>query len=201
MRVEFQIANVITTLLSAGVLWVVYRFFVVPTLIDHLRHRLFTIRREMFIFMAEGGIDSDHRAYGRVRWFLNSAIRYAGGLSFARSLLGAAFAGERGRERVFELNEAISELPNDTKAQIEKFRDRATTAVALYTIVRSPLAWVLAIVAVPFIVVVAIGSLVHWAWVKTFSKGALDIVRLKAEEEMQVLWCIEEDGEGAAVAA
>lgn len=200
MRVEFQIANVLWTFLSAGILWLVWRRFVAPALADHLRYRLFNIRREMFLFMADGEIDPNEFAYSRVRSFMNSAIRYADGFSLMRTVVNAASVGNYGRERVRELQDAINSLPEGVREKIASFRLQASSAVAFYMIVRSPIGWALILLAFPVVLLFLLVSLVKRAWAETWSQRALARVRLRAEEETQVLRCMEED-EGIATQA
>jgi hypothetical protein len=198
MTIETQIANVITTLVAVVLLWSVCRFFVVPALVDHLRYRLFKIRREMFLFMADGGIHPDNIAYGRVRAFMNTAIRYANGLSLARAIVGAASLGDYGRERIQDLESSINALPAETRNRIDGFRKQASTAIAIYMVVRSPLGWLLMVGSIPVAALLAAVSIVRSAWAKTWSRGAFNIIRLRAEEETQMLRCMEDDGLGAA---
>jgi hypothetical protein len=198
MIIAFQIANVLWTFVAAAVLWAVCRFFVIPALVDHLRYRLFKIRREMFLYMAGGGIDPDNVAYGRVRMFMNTAIRFADGLSLTRSIVNSASLGSYGRARMEELQSAIKALPREARDRIEEFRHRASTAIAVYMLIRSPLGWLLMAISIPLMVLLVIVSIVRSAWAKAASSKVFDVFRLRAEEETQMLRCMEDDQLGVA---
>jgi hypothetical protein len=192
MTAEAKIANVFVTLAAAAVLWGVCRYLVLPTLRDSLRLRLFALRREMFIYMVEGGIDPDHPAYGRVRSFMNTAIRYADGLSLVRSIVGAATAGRYGKQRVRAMDDAIATLPEETGTRIKQFKKRASTAIGFYMLARSPLGWALFLIVVLAAIAMLFGSLLKRAWARTWS-DAMDVVRQHAEAETQILGCIEDE--------
>jgi hypothetical protein len=197
MTTELQVANVIWMGIALIALWAVCRFFVIPAIRDTLRHRLFAIRREMFLFMAEGGVSPDHPAYGSVRTFINVAIRYADGLSLARSLIGFTVAGKFGKERVKEVERLIATLPEPARTRISSFRQRAAMAIGLYASIRSPLAWVLVFPAIVATVVFVIISILRSAWAKTRT-DALAALTKKVEQETQILVCIEEEQKAAA---
>ena len=142
-----------------------------------MRQRLFLIRREMFLFMADGGIDPDSLAYGHVRTFMNTAIRYADGLSLTRSIVGIATIGEYGKTRMLKIEEEIASLPPSTRERLISFRSRAAETIGFLRI----------------------------AWAKTWSEE-IGILRRRAarqaEQETEILRCIEEEhGAGVSLAA
>lgn len=194
---ETQVANIAWTAASIVLLWATGRYLLIPAVRDTLRHRLFSIRREMFIFMAKGGISADHPAYGRVRSFINSAIRYADAFSLGRTIAGVAVAGELGKERTREVEALIATLPPEAMNQLQQFRQRAALALGTYAIVRSPLGWLLSLILVPVIGLIALRSLVRSAGAKPWARARQALTR-RAEQETQILKCIDEDSHAAA---
>jgi hypothetical protein len=197
MTLESNVAGLIWTAFSVAALWAMHRYLLVPALRDSLRQQLFAIRRELFVYMASGNIDPDNVAYGRVRTFMNSAIRYANDLSLTRALIGVAVAGQFGRERVRELERSIAALPAPAQVAISAFRKRAADAIGRYMIARSPVGWLLVALFVPVALAVSLLSLLQRAWSKPWS-DALAIFSRRAEQETQILRCMEEDGAAAA---
>jgi len=201
MTIATQLGNVLWTFIGVAALWVVCRFFVAPALVDHLRYRLFKIRREMFLYMAAGGIDPSHLAYGRVRVFMNAAIRYADGLSLTRGIVNTFAIGDSGSARTQKLAASIETLPIETRKKIEGFRRQASSTIAIHMLLRSPLGWFLMLISVPMAVIVISGFLVRAAWARAFSREALDVFRQRAEEETQMLRCMEDESIGIRAAA
>jgi hypothetical protein len=200
MMIEAQVANVAWTATSIVLLWATGRYLLIPAIRDTLRHRLFSIRREMFLFMAKGGISAEQPAYGHVRSFINSAIRHADSFSLGRTILGVAVAGEFGKERTREVEALIASLPPDAKNQLQKFRQQSALALGAYAIVRSPLGWLLSLIAVPVVGLVALRSLVRSASAKPWARARQALTR-RAEQETQILKCIDEDSHQHAAAA
>jgi hypothetical protein len=170
-----------------------------------MRQRLFLIRREMFLFMADGGIDPDSLAYGHVRTFMNTAIRYADGLSLTRSIVGIATIGEYGKTRMLKIEEEIASLPPSTRERLISFRSRAAETIGFYMIIKSPLGWLMIAAAAIFVVLSAIAAFLRIAWAKTWSEE-IGILRRRAarqaEQETEILRCIEEEhGAGVSLAA
>jgi len=203
---ETQIANVAWTFIAAVMLWTVYRYLVVRMLRDFLRQRLFGIRREMFLYMVDGGIEPTNPAYSRVRSFMNAAIRFADGLSLTRSFIGAKAAGEYGKERTRELEAAIASLPEESRERIAHFRMRASVAVGFYMIAKSPVGWVIIICAITLALLSAAASSHRIAWAKTWAEAVQTAkyrAARRAEQETENLRCIEDEqyDPGAATVA
>jgi hypothetical protein len=190
MSLETQVSNIVWFALALVVLWATVRFLVVPAMRDTLRYRLFSIRREMFLFMAKGGISADHVAYGHVRAFLNASIRYADHFSLSRTIAGAMVAGELGKERIKEIEASINALDPDARNTLQDCRQRAASALGLYATLRSPVGWILSLCAIPVLTIVA----VFW---KPWARIRQSLTR-RAEQETELLRCIEEEGALAA---
>ena len=88
--------------------------------VDKYRQRLFAIRDEFFIDSLRGAIPFDSKAYGLVRLLINSHIRFAHRLSFARMLLIGKFIKpeiEVLKEDLFDnqITKAKAELTDDQR--------------------------------------------------------------------------------------
>jgi hypothetical protein len=193
MSLEAQVGNIIWLALSVVALCVTIRYVVVPAMRDTLRYRLFSIRRDMFLFMANGGISQDHAAYGHVRAFLNASIRYADHFSLSRTIAGVLVAGDIGRERTREIEASMNALAPEVKTRLQSYRQRAALALAVYAVVRSPLAWILSVIAAPILLVATACSMAASAGAKPWARIRLSLTR-RAEQETQILRCIEEEG-------
>jgi hypothetical protein len=197
MTFEAQVANIIWTAGSLCLLWALGRFILVPAMRDTLRYRLFRLRRDMFLYMAEGGVSADHPAYGHVRSSMNAAIRFSDSISVARTIAGMAVSGKLGRERMREIELSVASLPPGTRERIQDFRQRAALAVGVYAVVRSPLGWIIMLATLPLLVLSVLFSLLKSASDKPWTWIQRSLAR-KAEQETQILKCMEEEGALAA---
>ena len=75
----------------------VWRFILIPTLTDHFRQNMFELRRELFCYMASGGVNADEPAYAHLRRSMNGMIRYAEHVSFSRMIVTFAANRQAGR--------------------------------------------------------------------------------------------------------
>lgn len=179
MSRESQIANLIGLLGSVFALLVVWRKLVLPSFRDGLRHQLFELRHELFMFMANGGISPDAPAYGHVRAAMNGWIRFAERLSFSRTVLLAVVAHDDLTARAKRVESDLSRLPAPARDALVQFRRRAGKVIAVYLVASSPLAWVALIATVIWF---AAGRAWSYAWNAAFE-------RLQAEGE--VLACLD----------
>jgi hypothetical protein len=188
MSREAEIANLLWFLGACGLLLLVWRKIVLPNLRDSLRYRLFELRHELFMFMANGGVAADAPAYGHVRSAMNGWIRFAERLSFSRTLLLAIVARDELRVRTEKTERDLLNLDPPARDALVQFRRRAGKEIAKYLLASSPLAWFILVIATIYF---ALGRAWTYAWNAAFE-------RLQSEGE--VLGCLDEETV-AAVAA
>jgi hypothetical protein len=180
MSRESEIANLVGFVGALTLLIVVWRKLVLPNFRDSLRYRLFELRHELFMFMANGGVAADAPAYGHVRAAMNGWIRFAERLSFSRTLLLAVVAHDDLRVRTEKVETDLRSLDPHAREVLVQFRRRAGKVIAIYLVASSPLAWlILAVTIIRF----ALGRAWSIAWNAAFE-------RLQAEGE--VLGCLED---------
>ena len=144
--------------LSSIALFAAIRFIVEPTLNEGARQRLFRLRRDLFLYMAAGGIEPDSPAYTTLRMTINGALRFAERMTLPRAIYLTVFFGRHlagYRERMEQILATLS--PSQKKA-IEEFRTRLGLTIALHMLVGNVVAW---IITIPILVVVVATALVR----------------------------------------
>jgi len=110
--------------------------------LDCFRQKMFKVRDDLFDYAASGRVSFDHPAYRLLRQSMNGFIRYGHQLSFYRFTMtwlewkileGRASFQWRDRWRA-----ALGSLDDETRADLENFRDRAELHVATRMIFGSP---------------------------------------------------------------
>jgi hypothetical protein len=197
MQVEAQIANIIWTIVLLVALYFTWDRLVVPLLRERMRQKLFCLRREMFLYMANGHIAPENAAYGMLRARMNASIRFADGLSLTRAVAAMVAVPEICQQATEKLDKAIASLPSDVRERMEEFRKQYAVAVGRFVLSRSPIFWMISTIAIPVlllvVLVIAMVDLVKGAWLKSWSemkeaawrradKGAEGINCLDAEE-------------------
>jgi hypothetical protein len=147
------IANIAWAAVGVGGLLFVFQFIVIPALVDTFRERLFSIRRQMFLYMADGHIAPDDPAYVRVRTIINGLLRFAERLTFLRVVLLSAVAWpEMAISPPFE--EVLLKVQNETaRRRMLEFHLRVQVAIVEHLLVSSPIAWIVGIVMSPVLVI------------------------------------------------
>jgi hypothetical protein len=203
MEIETQTANIIWTMVLVVGLYFVWDRLVVPLMRETLRRKLFHLRREMFLFMTDGGIDPDHLAYGMLRSRMNSSIRFADGLSLTRVVVAVITVGNECRLVTKKLDEAIGSLPYEAKRKMAQFRKQSALAVGWFIVGRSPTFWILATIAIPLIVAAAIVafviSLAKQACVKSWAE-MVEIMWRRADKGAAGIDCLDEEEESLLAA-
>lgn len=130
-----------------------------PTLSDEFRDRLFRLRRELFLFMADGGIAPDHPAYRHLRTRINSLIFYADRLSLWRTMLDTAILHRQAEKYAHHCEALIASAPSPEAADtLKRFNSRIHREVARHLILRSPVLWAIMGVAAVFSVGLRLGA-------------------------------------------
>lgn len=111
--------------------------------LDALRDRLFALRERLFDLAANEEIAFDHTGYTKLRTLINGLIRFAHRLTFTRFLLGISFMRWKGQEYdkayFTEWQDAIAELPQAVRAELEAIHDEALVMVVRHLVSGSPI--------------------------------------------------------------
>lgn len=157
-------ANGVWLGVSVIALAVVFQYVVLATLTDGFRDRLFSLRRELFLLVARGEISRNDRAYRHLRDDLNTYIRYAERMTFARTVMiplaVLAFGDNRVKRNADRHHaETINGVVDDNlRMALRRIDDQAAQAIALHVLASSPVVWVFAVIALPFALLVALAS-------------------------------------------
>lgn len=165
------------SLLALGGAWT---FILRRTLLEVFRQRLFGLRRELFLIMADGEIAPDHPLYVALRSTMNGMLRFAEHLSFTRVLIvsvlgratGAAYA-----ERMDLLFRSVESM--GTRKRLMRLRRRLGIEIIKFITLTSPVLWLLSVVLVPIVLLTE--------GVRALRDMALTapVVRLEAEAECE----------------
>lgn len=82
-----EIGVIASTGIGLILLWVLFYFGVRPYRVDRIRHELFVLRDEMFMYAMQGGISFEDQAYRMLRNKINALIRYAHTVTFTRIVI------------------------------------------------------------------------------------------------------------------
>lgn len=109
---------------------------------DSFRDQLFELRDEMFLYAFDQGL-LESSAYSNLRVVMNSLIRYAHEISFARLLLLAAGEGIARIRRpmppqFIEWIEAVKALPPEQGEKIHQYHARMFLIMMVHMIIGSP---------------------------------------------------------------
>jgi hypothetical protein len=173
---------VIWTTVSLMLLIVVFRVVFIPTFVEVLRQDLFKIRRDLFLYMAEGNIDPCHPAYTSLRTTINACLRYAEKMSYVNILFG--FLTKKATKQYEEgVVQALKMIENpEVQKKLHAFRVEVYKAIGIHMFRVSPLLWVataLSLVLFTLLLIVAlvtksVQTLCVRAWDRI--REALDIV-------------------------
>jgi hypothetical protein len=169
-----------STLSLAGLWWVAFSLY--PQYrVDALRQGMFELRDKMFDASADGLIEFDHPAYGLLRKTMNGFIRFGHRLSMT-SVVGIVVFGPGPTEGEGSFdqkwNRAMQDLPEQTQARMNEFRQRMIYLVARHLVVSSPL--LMLTVIVPLVT----GAILrHWmAWSLQVMRSPLNRITSAAME-------------------
>jgi hypothetical protein len=124
-------------------LLVVWQFAFVPTMNASFRARVFEIRRELFLYMADGNISPNEKAYTHLRSNMNAALRFSERISLVRLLIGGLLVRSQVGDRQSELAAATASVSPEVRDRLCKFDQDLGEALAVHVIFVSPSAWAL----------------------------------------------------------
>ena len=128
--------------LTIGAIGLSWQYILKPSLINRFRQRIFSTRRDMFIFMANGHIDRRHPAYVNLRTVMNSMLRYAGGLGFVRTVLVVLCLRQATACFTREIDRDIESIQDDAvRRQMRKYDAMVSSEIRILFATISPISW------------------------------------------------------------
>lgn len=118
---------------------------------DYTRQTLFEVRDTLLRLAQSGELSFEDPTYIGVRSWINTMIRYAPAVSVFRSVAHHLFA--RGTE-ARDPRRLVTITSDTVQTEVFAMIDRCEAALALMAVLRSPLLWLLLLLAVPIALVV-----------------------------------------------
>lgn len=138
------LAEVLWLILGLFLLVFAMQFVVLPSRTDQLRHRVFCLRRELFLMMAEGRIDKRNPAYIGLRNAMNWSLRFAERMDLSSSIVCMLLF----RKRIWALTrfrhdviEAIADPA--VRARLRELDKELGRLTFSHSAPVSPIAWIL----------------------------------------------------------
>lgn len=126
----------ISHLVSFGIAFAAWRYVYVPSCIDQFREHMFRLRRELFMYMADGHIAPTHPAYCELREMLNGLLRHSERFTFWWTLTVMIVFG-RTKSPV---DDALEAMPHDeVHSKLVSIRSRAARSLFRHIRRRTPL--------------------------------------------------------------
>ncbi|MFP2961840.1 hypothetical protein ACLEPN_29605 [Myxococcus sp. 1LA] len=157
------------TVAFIALIWAVYGAYV-PTLKAEFRHDLFSLRRELFLLMAEGKVDREDPSYVRLRQLINGLLREAEIITgFTTVIVSVGILRSGAAKAPIISDEDLNATKNpQARAELTRIRQEINRAIRRH-LVRlvpvSPSLWVLSTVGT---------ILLLPAFVRAFAQGARD---------------------------
>ena len=107
--------------------------------VDALRHRLFTLRDELFDYALSSGLAFNDPAYVMLRSSINRTLRFAHNISLPRVLLMASLMRCASFEGILadhkrKWESALSQLPDEPRGTIENLHERVLLEIAKHMV-------------------------------------------------------------------
>jgi len=113
---------------------------------DMVRQEQFEKRDSLFELAAAGKISFDSKEYIQCRKKLNTCIRYAHRMTFPRTIFLSYFLNKKG---IKKKNIIFSSIKNiETRDKVEKIMKESNRNIAIFMILRSPMAQLLSVFVV-----------------------------------------------------
>jgi len=129
--------------LSLLALWYLFYRAFSEYRVDALRERLFALREELFDYAADGHVEFDHPAYGRLRQLVNGLIRFAHRMTFLRAAFGVLFYIFRPNTQLVsrhreEWTKELLTQPIEVQKKLWTIHNRALFLVLRHMVIGSP---------------------------------------------------------------
>ncbi len=128
-----QIGAILNLAIGLVLLWIVYYFGWRPYRIDNVRHDLFELRNELFLYAAAGNIAYENEAYRGLRRTIEALIRFAHTMTFSRVLIVGLTQYRRPMPAVQKYRQhwqnLLESLPDSQKAKLRDIHNRVMMRV------------------------------------------------------------------------
>lgn len=159
---SIQLAKIIWVAIGLFLLIAAFQWILLPTLVDGFRQRVFNLRREMFLLVANGKISPEEPAYTHLRSTMNGVIRFAKHLTFLRLLLHGTLFRKYTLAYSQRLKADLASISNSAlRQQLIQFRLRLGQEIIRHVLFISPIAWVFALVISPLLLGILMFQGVH----------------------------------------
>jgi len=133
-----QIGSLLNLCIGLVMLWLTYYFGWRTYRIDNVRHDLFELRNELFIYAAQGGISVDNDAYKSLRRRIEALIRFAHTMSLSRIVI-IGLQLKKGPLPALETRQqqwqsALEDLPESSQAKLRDIHDRVTLRIMVQVV-------------------------------------------------------------------
>ncbi len=148
-----QIGAVLNLGFGLVLLWLVYyvgwRFY----RIDNVRHDLFELRDELFLYAAEGGVAFKEQAYVILRRRIEALIRFAHTMTLSRVIIiGIQLhktSAIQSSQQQWET--ALAQLPAEVSAKLRDIHNRVTIRVMVQMVSGNLALLIIAVLAMPIV--------------------------------------------------
>lgn len=142
-EIDWVIRNVLLAVGALGTMCA-WRYLLLPTLVDEFRQKVFALRRELFLLMADHRLPYSEPAYTRLRATMNAQLRYAERLTMGRLLVSALVSRSAAKEyRARQLQDIDAITNHEVRLAIEDIRQRLSIAIAIHLVLASPIGWLI----------------------------------------------------------
>ena len=170
----FVIRATVTVLLVIAA----WRFMLVRSLNDMFRHRLFELRRSLFLLVVRGEVVPTEPAYVQLRDTINGLLRFAERVTPIRVMMfnsTLSLNAEAYRERT---EWAIAQVKDEgIRQKLQDYRERVGLEIILHLIRTSPELWP----ALAALVVSRMGLVAAKAWLRKHPPIRIDGIEAEAE--------------------
>jgi hypothetical protein len=136
--------------LAMLVLLALFRWMFLPTAVDAFRQRIFALRRQLFLYMVEGHIARDERAYLMLRTSMNGLLRFAERVTLTRALLGSSSLRRYSEDYRVKWHAALDQIEDPAARRcLVHLRAQTSRAIFVHLVVISPIMWI--VMAITFV--------------------------------------------------
>lgn len=134
----------LSSLISLLGIWILYFWLYLDYRVDSFRDELFALRDKLFDIAKNGEIDFNNPAYGMLRSYINSTIKYGHRFSFMQLIASTYFTrnDDVKKEYIKMYNEkwykSLDKLDQETKRKLLIIRNEVQINIVIQLILTSP---------------------------------------------------------------
>lgn len=148
-----QLGPVLNIAFGLALLWIVYYFGVRPYRIDKVRHDLFELRNELFLYASDGNIAFDNEAYRGLRRTIEALVRFAHTMSLSRVFIVGFSQLRNPSPEVGTYQEkwqmAVESLPDAQKTKLKDIHNRVLIRVLVQMVTGNAILLAFALLCIP----------------------------------------------------